>query len=152
MLSINGLEYLSGRATDCINILALLSGVLYWDRYYSVQVLRITTLRLNIGSCSSAVLFSTDWYSSARRILDIAPYVHTYKPALYVVSYDKHTNIHTQNILYGTHENLPKSSQHAHNPGVEINKSWIHFKLAKKSALSLSLSSKVTQDATLYLL
>ena len=82
----------------------------YWDRYYSVQVLEITTLRLNIGCCSPACLFLTDWYSSARRVLNKAPYVHTYEPALHAVSYNKNTDIHTRNNIYGTHENLPNTT------------------------------------------
>ena len=56
-----------------------------------------------------ACLFQTDWYSSVKRILNIAPYVHTYEPALHAVSYDKHTDIRTQNIIDGTHENLPNT-------------------------------------------
>ena len=66
------------------------------------------TQELNICCCLPACLFPTDWYSSVRRILNIAPYAHTYKPALHAVSYDKHTDIHAWNIIYRTHENLPK--------------------------------------------
>ena len=52
--------------------------VQYWDRYYSVQILRNNTLELNIRCCFLACLFPTSCYSSARRILNIALYVRTY--------------------------------------------------------------------------
>ena len=45
---------------------------------YSVLVKEITLFKPNITCCSSDCLFPTDWYSSARRILNIAPYVYTY--------------------------------------------------------------------------
>ena len=63
--------------------------------------------KTHICCCFSACLFLTDWHSSVRRIPNITPYVHTYEPVLNAVSYDKHTDIHTRNIIYRTHDNLP---------------------------------------------
>ena len=78
----------------------------YWDRYSRFKPFEIYQLNLEPCSLIESV-FSTDWYSSVSRLLNIQPYIHTYE--LYFI-WPTNGQTYTEHYTITNQQNLPNIS------------------------------------------